>query len=177
MEEAFAAEVNATTPEEIEAAQAAQAEIEARSELLRNAPPAAGSPYRVTTPRSVATKRRVPWVSTIILLAFGSWAANEAYLRNGHDLLLSFGIGVLAAFALWIPARVYAAERRAKADLYAAPGHLQTSPAETAARNGLGPAIHGPAQVVDDTMPCPRCAETIKRAAKMCRFCLLEMSD
>lgn len=28
---------------------------------------------------------------------------------------------------------------------------------------------------VPDTMPCPRCAETIKTAAKMCRFCELEL--
>jgi hypothetical protein len=28
----------------------------------------------------------------------------------------------------------------------------------------------------DDTMPCPRCAETIKRAAKMCRFCQLDLT-
>ena len=30
--------------------------------------------------------------------------------------------------------------------------------------------------VPDDTMPCPRCAETIKRAAKMCRFCQLDLT-
>jgi O-acetyl-ADP-ribose deacetylase (regulator of RNase III) len=28
-----------------------------------------------------------------------------------------------------------------------------------------------------DRMPCPRCAESIKRAAKMCRFCQLELAS
>jgi hypothetical protein len=32
----------------------------------------------------------------------------------------------------------------------------------------------GPAPA-DDTMACPRCAETIKKAAKVCRFCKLEL--
>jgi hypothetical protein len=33
-----------------------------------------------------------------------------------------------------------------------------------------------PVPVADDTMPCPRCAETIKKAAKVCRFCGLELN-
>jgi len=28
---------------------------------------------------------------------------------------------------------------------------------------------------VDDTMACPRCAETIKKAARICRFCQLDL--
>ncbi len=32
------------------------------------------------------------------------------------------------------------------------------------------------ADAADDTMACPRCAETIKRAAKMCRFCQLDLT-
>ena len=27
-----------------------------------------------------------------------------------------------------------------------------------------------------DTMACPRCAETLKRAARMCRFCQLDLT-
>jgi hypothetical protein len=37
------------------------------------------------------------------------------------------------------------------------------------------PAVEAP-PVTDDTMACPRCAETIKRAAKMCRFCQLDLT-
>jgi hypothetical protein len=36
-------------------------------------------------------------------------------------------------------------------------------------REGSGPDA--------DTMACPRCAETIKRAASMCRFCQLDLSS
>jgi hypothetical protein len=32
-----------------------------------------------------------------------------------------------------------------------------------------------PVEGASDRMPCPRCAESIKRAAKMCRFCQLDL--
>jgi hypothetical protein len=37
------------------------------------------------------------------------------------------------------------------------------------------PLPTAPVAVAGDTMPCPRCAETIKRAARMCRFCGFEL--
>ena len=36
-------------------------------------------------------------------------------------------------------------------------------------------AAAAPVAVAADTMPCPRCAEMIKKAAKVCRFCGLDL--
>lgn len=110
----------------------------------------------------------VLWIASSILGA----AMLSRYNKAGSGFLLGFFLGPLGLlFALLMRSNAKADEERER--------HLEDRSRQLDNREALTRDAAGTPLVVyaSDTVECPRCAETIKRRAKICRFCQHELPE
>ncbi len=108
----------------------------------------------------------VVWIGFAVLTAI---AASSRGRSGAGWFLLGLIFGVFALVAVLVMPRVSAVPVDPLAPI---PGETRK---RTELRLAAEAARAGAASEADDTMACPRCAETIKKAAKICRFCQLDL--
>ena len=104
------------------------------------------------------------WIGFAVVTAI---AASGRGRSGGGWFLLGLIFGVFALIAVLVMPRVTPDS----------PDRDAVRPDETKRRTELRRAAEAEraAAAAADSMPCPRCAETIKKAAKICRFCQLDL--